>query len=41
MIYASNKVNLVTKCEIGKVFEVDDCEDFTEEWIQSKLAFFK
>ncbi|KAK3733579.1 hypothetical protein QZH41_008475 [Actinostola sp. cb2023] len=41
MMYAGSKTNLVKEIEATKVFELRSLEEFTEEWLLSKLAFFR
>lgn len=41
MMYAGSKLNLVNEAGLTKVFELRDVEELTEEWLQSKLAFFR
>ncbi|MDP2436912.1 MAG: glia maturation factor [archaeon] len=40
MLYSSTKVDLSTKLNIQKEFEVRDAEDLTEKWLKDKLAVF-
>jgi len=37
MMYAGSKLHLVRQAELQHVYEIRDLEDFTEEWLQSKL----
>ena len=41
MIYAGTKPALVEALHITKVFDVRETEEMTEEWLKSKLGFFK
>eukprot|EP00051_Salpingoeca_urceolata_P016159 m.213285 g.213285 ORF g.213285 m.213285 type:complete len:143 (+) comp18603_c2_seq1:3005-3433(+) len=41
MIYAGTKPSVVQALEITKVFEIRDVEDMTEEWLHSKIAFYR
>ena len=41
MMYAGSKLEVVNELGITKVFELRSTEEFTEEWLKSKLAFFK
>lgn len=37
MMYAGSKLHLVKQAELQHVYEIRDLEEFTEEWLQSKL----
>ncbi|KAG0202133.1 hypothetical protein BGX28_005275 [Mortierella sp. GBA30] len=37
MLYASAKTHFQNKIGLGKVFDIDDAEALTEEWLRSKL----
>merc|ERR1719433_554984 len=41
MMYAGSKLHLVKEAGLTKVFEVRSTEELTEEWLRSKLAFFR
>ena len=41
MIYASTKTALIMESGITKAFDIRDQDEMTEEWLLSKLAFFK
>ena len=41
MMYAGSKLEVVKELGMTKVFELRSTEEFTEEWLKSKLAFFK
>uniref|UniRef100_A0AAV2JJ82 Glia maturation factor n=1 Tax=Knipowitschia caucasica TaxID=637954 RepID=A0AAV2JJ82_KNICA len=41
MMYAGSKNKLVQDGELTKVFEIRTTEDLTEEWLRSKLGFFR
>mmetsp|Transcript_24064 Transcript_24064/g.37489 ORF Transcript_24064/g.37489 Transcript_24064/m.37489 type:complete len:90 (-) Transcript_24064:30-299(-) len=41
MLYASTKVPLVQKLGLTKDFDIRNPDDFTDEWLCKKLAFFK
>jgi len=41
MLYASSKNVLVNKLEVMKIFDIASPSELTEEWLLSKLAFFK
>lgn len=37
MLYAGTKTALVRQADLTRVYEIRELEDFTEEWLQSKL----
>ncbi|KAF9185682.1 hypothetical protein BGZ51_002513 [Haplosporangium sp. Z 767] len=37
MLYASAKTHFQEKVDLGKVFDLQDAENLTEEWMRSKL----
>ncbi|KAF9903158.1 hypothetical protein EC991_004104, partial [Linnemannia zychae] len=37
MLYASSKTYFQNKTGLGKVFDIHDAEDLTEDWLRSKL----
>ena len=37
MLYAGTKTALVRAADLTRVYEIRELEDFTEEWLQSKL----
>lgn len=37
MLYAGTKTALVRVADLTRVYEIRELEDFTEEWLQSKL----
>lgn len=37
MMYAGSKLSLQKELDITKVFEIRELEEFTEEWLMSKL----
>jgi len=41
MMYAGSKLEVVNRLCLSKVFELRELEEFTEEWLLQKLAFFK
>jgi len=41
MMYAGSKLNVVKELGLTKVFELRSVEEFTKEWLEEKLAFFK
>lgn len=41
MMYAGSKMSLVRDGEFTKVFELRDYDEMTEEWLISKLGFFR
>eukprot|EP00048_Salpingoeca_helianthica_P022314 m.17569 g.17569 ORF g.17569 m.17569 type:complete len:142 (-) comp7160_c0_seq1:41-466(-) len=41
MIYAGTKPALVSAVQATKVFEMQNAEDMTEEWLVTKLGFFR
>ncbi|XP_012691642.1 glia maturation factor gamma [Clupea harengus] len=41
MMYAGSKNRLVQTAELTKVFETRNADDLTEEWLKSKLSFFR
>jgi len=41
MLYSSSKTQLVGVLQIMKVFDIQDSERLTEDWLREKLAFFK
>lgn len=41
MMYAGSKSNLVKVAQFTKVFEVRSTEELDEEWLTSKLGFFR
>ncbi|XP_072313643.1 glia maturation factor beta [Eucyclogobius newberryi] len=41
MMYAGSKNELVRAGKLTKVFEIRNTEDLTEEWLRSKLGFFR
>ena len=41
MMYAGSKLGVVNELGLTKVFELRELEEFTEEWLLQKLAFFK
>ncbi|KXJ29989.1 Glia maturation factor gamma [Exaiptasia diaphana] len=41
MMYAGSKLHVVKEVGATKVFELRSYEEFTEEWLLSKLAFFR
>ena len=41
MLYASCKMDISTKAKITKQFELTDAEDFTSEWLEKQLEFYK
>ncbi|XP_060598682.1 glia maturation factor beta-like [Ruditapes philippinarum] len=41
MMYAGSRNLLQKELGLTKVFEIRDLEDFTEEWLNDKLSFFK
>ncbi|CAH1801707.1 unnamed protein product [Owenia fusiformis] len=41
MLYAGSKLELVNTLQLTKAFELRDLEEFTEEWLKKKLAFFR
>ncbi|CAD5112559.1 DgyrCDS1769 [Dimorphilus gyrociliatus] len=41
MMYAGSKSNLVKVAQFTKVFEVRSTEELDEEWLKSKLGFFR
>lgn len=41
MMYAGSMKSLVNEVSLGKVFEVRNPEDLTEEWLREKLQFFR
>lgn len=41
MMYAGSMRSLVNEINIGRVFEVRNPEDLTEEWLREKLQFFR
>ena len=40
MMYAGSKLEVVSELGLTKVFELRSTEEFTEEWLESKLRFF-
>mmetsp|Transcript_13756 Transcript_13756/g.20748 ORF Transcript_13756/g.20748 Transcript_13756/m.20748 type:complete len:141 (+) Transcript_13756:197-619(+) len=40
MLYASTKIQLTSKLNIQKEFEVRNADDLTEEWLKKKLSIF-
>lgn len=41
MMYAGSKNEVVNELKLSKVFELRSVEEFTEEWLEDKLALFK
>ncbi|KAM9842109.1 glia maturation factor beta [Aulostomus maculatus] len=41
MMYAGSKIKLEQTIGLTKVFEVRNTEDISEEWLKSKLGFFR
>ena len=41
MMYAGSKLEVVKELGLSKVFELRSVEEFTEDWLKSKLALFK
>ena len=41
MMYAGSKLEVVQELGMTKVFELRSTEEFTEDWLKSKLALFK
>ncbi|EDV20234.1 uncharacterized protein TRIADDRAFT_61212 [Trichoplax adhaerens] len=41
MMYAGSKNNLVKTVEVSKVFEIRSLDELTDEWVKSKLSFFR
>ena len=41
MMYAGSKLAVVNELGLTKVFELRSTEEFTEEWLKEKLAFFR
>ena len=41
MMYAGSKLEVVKELGMSKVFELRSTDEFTEDWLKSKLAFFK
>jgi len=41
MLYSSTKNVLVNRLEIMKIFDITSTSELTEEWLLTKLAFFK
>ncbi|XP_031564555.1 glia maturation factor gamma-like [Actinia tenebrosa] len=41
MMYAGSKQEVVKELGFTKVFELRSVEEFTEEWLKTKLAFFR
>jgi len=40
MLYSSTKTKLVSLLQISKVFDIQDSDELTEEWLKQKLGFF-
>eukprot|EP01095_Lingulamoeba_sp_RSL-Kostka_P006310 TRINITY_DN197_c0_g1_i1.p1 TRINITY_DN197_c0_g1~~TRINITY_DN197_c0_g1_i1.p1 ORF type:complete len:140 (+),score=46.90 TRINITY_DN197_c0_g1_i1:71-490(+) len=40
VMYASTKQNLSHELSIMKIFDIRNIDDFDEEWLKNKLAFF-
>ncbi|CAI8008928.1 Glia maturation factor beta [Geodia barretti] len=41
MMYAGSKLGVVKDCGFTKVFELRSAEDLTEDWLRTKLHFFR
>lgn len=41
MMYAGTKLEVQNSLQLTKTFEVRELEEFTDEWLQSKMAFYK
>jgi hypothetical protein len=41
MLYAGAKMHVVQICDVGKVYDIRDLSNLTDEWLKEKLAFFK
>lgn len=41
MMYAGTKLEVQSELGLTKTFEIRELEEFTDEWLQSKLAFYK
>ncbi|EDO33005.1 predicted protein [Nematostella vectensis] len=41
MMYAGSKLNLIKELDATKIFELRSLEELTEDWLKSKLAFFR
>jgi len=40
MLYASTKPNLIKELQVTKAFDIQTADDFTEDWLKSKLKLF-